>query len=426
MSIADSTGKGGYPVPAPDFLTRYSLAICCVIGPLLLGYLAPNRVADVLMPLTDKPVVNFILPNPAGDSASKIGKLKATHADKQKSLSDKQVRLEKLEASGAASEKQKDDARAAVDGAQTAAAAAKADLDKAEEGRNAEVTIAQSTQIANTLTARYNYAASSGILYLVCAATLLLGGSLVFRRSRMLFFVGLTLCLILAWWVTKEPTAYANAGQTFLKALLNQADQNTGVFGPLLASYKSGTSFQVSEAIKLVIDINTFVGLLAVGVALLAFAVLCGPEEKPSLPSLEERKSNLQRMIMLSSAILVVATFASKVVMDWPLGLIVAAQAEALKPLANALTSHLGMTGTIALFAAAAPALAGWYLDVRRYRLDPANAIADQKQGPDKLEFGIPAAVTSIIAILGPALTSPVFATFKTIVEMLAGNKSGG
>lgn len=420
MTAADTTGKEKYLVPQPDLLTGYFLAICCVIGPLLLGYLAPNRVADVLMPLADKSVVNFVLPDPVGDSNVKIQKLKIALADKQKALAEKQTGLEKSEASD------KEKARAAVEAAQTAEAAAKADVEKAEESRNADLTIAQSKQIADTLTARYNYAATSGVLYLVSAATLLVGGLIVFRRNWILFFVGLTLCLVLARWVTKAPTAYANAGQTFLKALLDKADQNVGVFGPLFETYRDGASFKVSDAIKLIIDINTFVGLVAVGVALLAFAVLCSPEEKPSLSSLEDRKSNLQRMIALSSAILVVATFASKVVIDWPLSLIVAPQAEALKPLANALTSHLGMTGTIALFAATAPALAGWYLDVRRYRLDPATPAAGQKQDADKLEFGIPAAVTSILAILGPALTSPVFATFKAIAEMLAQGKGGG
>ncbi|WP_445221765.1 hypothetical protein ACKWRH_18580 [Bradyrhizobium sp. Pa8] len=423
MSIVDSTGKEEHLSSSPDIPSKYFLAICCVIGPLLLGYLAPNRVADVLMPLADKSVVGFVLPNPDADSAAKIQKLKNTLAAKQKTLGEKQAALEKLDPSVAPPEKL-NDAKAAVENAQTAEAAAKADVEKAEGSRDADRTIVQSKQIADTLTARYNYAATSGVLYLVSAATLLLGGTIVFRRSRMLFFVGLALSLILAGLVTKVPTAYANAGQTFLKVLLDQADQNALVFKPLFHAYKDA-SFKISDAIKLVIDINTFVGLLAVGVALLAFAVLSGPEDKPSLASLEERKANLQRMIALSSAILVVATFASKVVLDWPLGLIVPSQAEALRPLTSALTSHLGMTGTIALFAAAAPALVGWYQDVKRYRLDPANMSAGQRQDADKLEFGIPAAVTSIIAILGPALTSPVFTTFKGIVEMVAGGKGG-
>ncbi|MGY8631368.1 hypothetical protein RAD15_02595 [Bradyrhizobium sp. 14AA] len=425
MTVVDSAGKEDRLRLVPDVVTKYALAICCVIGPLLLGYLAPNQVADSLMPLlADKAVVSFVLPNPDAESIAKIEKLKTTLAEKQKTVSEKQGALDRLVAAGTAEDKQKD-AKAAVETAQAAEAAAKVEIEKAERSRDTDRTIAQSRQIADTLTARYNYAAASGLLYLVSAATLLLGGAIVFRRSRTLFVVGLVLSLILAWTVTKAPTAYANAGQTFLKLLLDQADQNPGVFGPLFQAYKNA-SFKVSDAIRLIIDINTFVGLLAVGVALLAFAVLSGPEEKPSLPSLEERKSNLQRMIMLSSAILVVATLASKVVMDWPLGLIVTSQADALRPLANALTSHLGMTGTIALFAAAAPALAGWYQDVKRYRLDAPPAPAGQKQDADKLDFGVPAAVTSTLAILGPALTSPVFVTFKGIVEMIAGGKGSG
>ncbi|MCK1654432.1 hypothetical protein IVA88_23730 [Bradyrhizobium sp. 149] len=419
MSAVDSTGKEEHLWLSLDFLTRYFLAICCVIGPLLLGYLAPNRVADMLVPLADRSIVSFVLPNPDAESAAKIEKLKAALAEKQKTASEKQGALDRLEAAAATEDKRKE-ARLAVENAQAAEAAAKADIEKAEKSRGTDRTITQSKQIADTLTARYNYAATSGVLYLVSAATLLLGGMIVFRRSTPLFFAGLALALILAWGGTKAPTAYANAGQTFLKALLDQADQNAVVFKPLLDAYKDAAAFKVSDAIKLIIDINTFVGLVAVGIALLAFAVLSGPEDKPSLASLEERKTNLQRLIALSSAILVVATFASKVVMDWPLGLVIAPQAEALRPLANALTSHLGMTGTIALFAAAAPALTGWYRDVKRYRDS-----TDQKQDPDKLEFGVPAAVTSIIAILGPALTSPLFASFKAIIEMVAGGKGG-
>lgn len=424
MSVVDFAGREGYSRAALDFLSKHALAICCVLGPLLLGYFAPNQVADVLMPLQDKSVVSFVLPNLDADAAAKIQKLKSTLAEKQKALLEKRSALERLEGTNAAEEKLKE-ARTAVENAQTAEASAKADVEKAERSQDADRTVAQSKQIADTLTARYNYAATSGVLYLVSAATLLLGGAIVFRRSKVLLLVGLVVSIVLAWEVTVVRTAYANAGQTFLRVLLDQADQNADVFKPLFDAYKDPALFKISKAIRVIIDINTFVGLLAVGIALLAFAVLCGPEEKPSLATLEERKANLQRMIALSSAILVVATFASKVVMDWPLGLIVAAQAEALKPLANALTSHLGMTGTIALFAAAAPALTGWYQDVKRYRADPANTAGGQKQDADKLEFGVSSAVTSIIAILAPALTSPLFASFKAILEMVAGGKGG-
>ena len=110
----------------------------------------------------------------------------------------------------------------------------------------------------------------------------------------------------------------------------------------------------------------------------------------------------------------------------WPLDLVVSPQGETLKSLATALTTHLGMSGTVALFAAAVPALAAWYEDVKAYRLlAPAPAANAQKQDADKLEFGLSSAIASIIAILAPALTSPLFASFKAVVDMFPGSKAG-
>jgi len=56
--------------------------------------------------------------------------------------------------------------------------------------------------------------------------------------------------------------------------------------------------------------------------------------------------------------------------------------------------------------------LASWYVDVREM-LQPTTG--------DKLDFGTSSAVKSVIAILAPALTSPLFASFQAIIEMFSG-----
>lgn len=421
MSAVDTAAESDLFRKVRDFLYEYRLAICCVLGPLVLGYATTNWVADVLMPLRhDKAVVNFALPNPDAELAAKIQKLKNEQAKKQKLLDDAKEKL------NAATAPDKTKEETAVEKAQAAEASARSDLETAQGSLETDRKVAQSKQIADTLTARYNYAAMSGMLYLLSAATLLLGAGIVRHRSGWLLIAGLMASGALALVLSFTRTAYANGGRTLLFFLLEKADENKVMFQPLFDAYKA--NFQVSNAIEWIVRLNTFVGLVAVGVALLAFAVLAGPERESSFASLEERKTsleerktNLQQMIALSSGILVVSTFASKVLMDWPLSLIVAAQAEALKPLATALTSHLGLTGTMALFAAAAPALMGWSADVKGYR--KASATGGQEQDADKLEFGLSSMVTSIIAILLPALTSPLFASFKAIIEMFAAGK---
>ncbi|WIW43589.1 hypothetical protein ML401_18870 [Bradyrhizobium sp. 62B] len=404
----------------------YALAACCVVGPLLLGYGAPNMVAGRLMPVDKKPIVDFVLPDLNADTDT-TNKKNDTLKEKQSALARKQATLQRLKATPGSPPDAIDKASDDVATADMQEKIAADEVKRAAQGQVSDRTIAQSKQIADALTARYNYAAVSGVLYLVSAATLLLGSIIIARRSRALLVAGLVGFGALALFGTLWPTAYANAGLTFLDFLLNKTDANGEVFKPLVnAYYESAKSFKISSALKCIIDVNTFVGLWAVGIALLAFAVLSSPADEPTLPNLEERKTDLQWMIVLSSAILVVATVASKLVMDGPLALLVKLQAEALKPLADALTGHLGITGTIALLAAAVPALAGWYWDVKRYRGDPANAPVAGSKETDKLQFATSATVSSILAILAPALTSPVFASLKALIDLVAKNQGAG
>jgi hypothetical protein len=409
-----------------SFFTKYGLAICCLVGPLAFGFLAPNLAANYLMPIGDKkPVVNFVFPNGETDSAARAEKARSGLAAKQKTTAEKQNELDRLMQPPADQERIKS-AKTAVEEARSAEADARAEADKAEKDRATDRTIAQSKQISETLTARYNFTAISGVLYLVSVATLLFGGAIVFRHDKRWLFFGLPASALFALAASWLLTAYENAGLSFLRFLLDQADNHEN-FKPLFEAYRNATppasapAFQVSHAVRLILEINTFIGLLAVGVALLAFAALSVSEEKPSYESLLWRKRDLQRMLALSSAILVVATFACKVLLNWPLGLLAPAQSETLKPLATALTTHLGMCGTIALLAAAVPALVGWLEDVRRFRLSPEFSATHPKHDLGKLDFAISGATANIIAILAPALTSPLFSSLSAIIDLFAG-----
>jgi hypothetical protein len=44
----------------------------------------------------------------------------------------------------------------------------------------------------------------------------------------------------------------------------------------------------------------------------------------------------------------------------------------------------------------------------------------------DKLEFALPATVGSIIAVLAPALTSPIFNSLKTLIDLIPSGKGAG
>ncbi len=100
---------------------------------------------------------------------------------------------------------------------------------------------------------------------------------------------------------------------------------------------------------------------------------------------------------------------ASKALLEWPLKLLISEQRAVLEPLANAVTTHLGATGTMALFAVAIPALAAWRLDVARYR-DLVRPTDEPPTEPPKdgLELASVPMLNNFVLVLAPLMTTPI------------------
>ena len=89
-------------------------------------------------------------------------------------------------------------------------------------------------------------------------------------------------------------------------------------------------------------------------------------------------------------------------------------QAKVLQPLANALTYHLGVTGTIALFAAAVAAIVSWSTDLARFR--ETSPLAPSAK--DELKPDMSAVITTLVAILAPATISPIITQLQTALSV--------
>jgi hypothetical protein len=390
---------------------KYGLAICCVIGPLVLGYAAPNFVADRLMPLkSESTPLQYLFPDKEATPATTLGR-----AERQAKAFDEAAN-EKTKIESARAETLKPEV--ASDPAKLKAARdTLVQLETTKMTGEASRISQQSKLVAETLAGRYGYAAASGFLYLIALATLLFAGCIVFEGGGWkLLLAGLIGFSIAAWKLAVLPTAYANGGNLLLKHLLDKADES-GVLDSLRMA-QTDQNFQISAAIDWLVMVNTKVGLIAVGLALLAFAVLAVRVDVPQAgvdkvqaeleAAFRKRLTNLKVLIFLSSAILVVSTFASKVLLDWPLKLVSDGQMKALQPLAAALTTHLGVTGTIALFATVVPAAVSYSRDLSEF--------SGTKPPPAGLEFAPAPTIATLVAIIAPALTSPIFNGVQSVL----------
>jgi hypothetical protein len=172
------------------------------------------------------------------------------------------------------------------------------------------------------------------------------------------------------------------------------------------------------------------VALVAVGTLLMALytASLRCPGRKPDREDLLRRREIAHWVLGFGSAILVISVFASDILVDWPASLLAKSQQAALKPMGEALTLLLGAMGTIALFAAMAPALAAFMLDVHRYRATtkpepeqrsvppPLPAPKPAQPADDGLGFAPLPAVTAVVAAFAPLLASSLMQVVKVFL----------
>ena len=287
------------------------------------------------------------------------------------------------------------------------------------------------------------YAAASAFVYLASAAVLLFSLVIVYRRldwkvwvAALLAFV--VLSYIIAFHLEKPP-----GRQLIVDNLLNAAEnfekmKVAGLTPPL-----------TGDMISWLVSLNTIAALVPVGMLLVALAALSvrDPDAMPDPADLKLRRTCLRIALGLASALFVIGVLANKILVAWPLSLIIKAQRDALEPLAEAVTLELGAMGTIAIIAAFTPAIIAWWLDVEHYRRETADkaqaprppkhkarkeaaraaAAADtdethdplSEQGPlDEFVFAPLSTISGIIAALAPLLASPVVDAIRSLLSL--------
>jgi hypothetical protein len=367
-----------------EFLRRYTLATCCILGPILLAYVAFNLAVKSLVPNTT-PALAFTY-------------------------------------------------EAAQPKTQTAAPVAQPNGSADQSNTPAPQADPKIYPLALSIAGRYAYAVASGFIYLVSAGAILFGISIANRRMTVTEFICATIPLvILATLIATSKlmtTPYDLARPLLVDKLLDAADS----FDALKPLGTKGTG----EAVKWLVSVNTFVGLIAVAMIQISLFALSVRPDKGLLTKadLKIRLNAIRWALLFGSAILVATVLASKTLLHWPLKLVSDAQAAALAPIADILTLELGATGTFALFAACVPAIAAWSLDVACFRAPekehrkpatpdgyPAGDTAQSgnaADGDDGLAFAPLSMLTSAFVVLAPILASPLIDGIRSMLAVIS------
>ncbi len=267
-------------------------------------------------------------------------------------------------------------------------AASEAEVKQIDEKNEQDFAV---TFLAKDLRGRASFAVASAFLYLASAAAIGFGLLVVGRRNGARLAFWAMLCFVfLGYFVASTPAAFDLLRPLVVENVLAAAKQ----LGPPMNSLASGDwdhslfnqfvggLFRVDQfgdpAVTGLVRLNSMIGLIAVGMLLAALAsASVRPENPPNAPTYEELLSRheellLRREIMrivlaLGAAVLVVSVLCSKILIEWPTSLLSNLQQKAIAPIGEALNLMFGASCTLALIAALGPALAALRLDRRAF-----------------------------------------------------------
>jgi hypothetical protein len=354
-----------------QFASRYGLAVLCVAGPLIFGSVAPDLALRYLMPGTPRTLV-ALLPGAPPDAI-------ASRFDFRPDVS------------------AKSDRAAATSGAAAKDAGAESTDEIVARDRNILFG-------ARDIGGRVRYVVASAFLCAVSIAAFGYAAAVVVRRRGWLplwgpwaVFGGFA---VLSIWLALNSAGFERIRPLIVESILEAADAKQ--------------AWHTASRALVLVRINTWVALVAVGALLTALYTvsLRYPDRKPDREELLRRREVAHWVLGFGSAILVISVFASEILVDWPASLLAKSQQAALKPMGDALTLLLGAMGTIALFAAMAPALAAFMLDVHRYRAQPAGP----EPADDGLGFAPLPVVTAVVAAFAPLLASSLLQLLKGLL----------
>jgi hypothetical protein len=268
------------------------------------------------------------------------------------------------------------------------------------------------------------YVVASAFLFAASLAAFCFGAAVVVRRRRSLPvwapWAAIAVFASFAFWLTFHSAGFERIRPLIVEAILRASDDKQ--------------AWHTADRVLFLVRFNTWVALVAVGTLLAALyaASVRAVDREPDLDDLLRRREIAHWVLGFGSTLLVIAVFASEILVDWPASLLAKPQQAALKPLGEALTLLLGAVGTIALFAAMAPALAAYVLDVRRYRarttvwfVEPEPRPAAQPSLPakkpaqpadDALGFAPVPVISAVVAAFAPLLASSLLQVMKTFL----------
>jgi len=270
---------------------------------------------------------------------------------------------------------------------------------------------------ARHIAGRFNFAVTNGFMYLLSLASFAFGLWVCYRRGgrRFTFHTAVLSCAAsaaIAWGVYHR----RHARPLVIDNILNLADQNVE-----LKALVAGRS--TADIVNTIMAVNTFLALTAIGFVMGAICLVSvRPAPADLTPSdLKERARVIRVALMLVSAILVLYVILSRMLLQWPLSLLVEEQALALQKISTAVITYWSVAATIGLLAIFTPAIVSYQLDVDVYRAKPAGQAqtASEDKAGDGLDFAPRTIVSAAIALLAPLLASPIADALKSIIGAL-------
>jgi hypothetical protein len=352
-------------ISAPRFLRRYALAVACLVGPPILVY----GCAEI--------AVRYLVPEQVADIPLEYRLREMNPGPASQSIVAEPTKSEK----------------------------------KNEPDPGMEL-------YARHLAGRYNFAVANGFVYPLSALTLAFGAAIIYRRTRLPGLVVTTiLACVFAFVMAYEVLHHKHARYLVIDRILSKADEHEQLKDLAIKNLPT------AEIVNWIMGSSTFLALFAVWFIVGAMFLVSIRDEKVdiTLDDLKGRLRVIRLAIILVSMILVLYVIVGKLLLQWPLSLLVEPQQLALQRLIDAVISYWGAIATIALLTIFTPAIIAWWLDVEAYRgglKDQTKELGDDT-ATDELEFAPRWMITTLIPVVTPLLASPVLDGLKSVLGAL-------